>query len=685
MAFTARYSSRPGWRNLGMGMAGLLALLLLVWWQPSSAWPSSPVYFLQGLFTTLFLGGIGVYLYRLSQQIEFFSPEELIGFGMVFGTGSLSLALLPALFSYLEVPLPGGVQLFLGALQLTATAIFFLGGTLLLSRLAKWKNQPFTQQLWRLFLIGLGVNALFNFEGFSWSLPLRVAFLMLAALPALALIIKFHWITYLTSKGRKTVLLLLPLLLLVSAGLIWQQYSFTLADAFHIHFLDNHILLLTSGFVFTFSLLSLLALLFYLPMAQPFERQHQALQAFGKMSRAGQQVGSELPVLSMLLEESLCHSQASAGWISRVDRTSPDDTCLKREHIVEADIKRIEYTLFCHPNHYGMDKAHQFVYIKDLRVDPYMKYHLLDYQSLLCFSVRVEGDKLYRLYLLHSQANGFDQQETTLVGSYVTQAVTALSNLHLLQETIEHERFKEDLAIGKQVQQRLLPEVFPLNDRLSIAATSVAAEEVGGDYYDYFAIGPSQLAFIMADVSGKGTTAAFHVAEMKGIFQSLVLSDTEPAAFLKKANIAVGRCFDKGMFITLVYGVLDTHNGRFQYTRAGHCPVLIYRGKARVIELLDDDGLGLGILRDERYDDLVKQQSIAIAKGDAIVFYTDGITEARHPDSKQEYGYDRLRDCLLINMDLPPEKITAKVIQDIQLFTEQPINRDDMSVMVIKC
>lgn len=685
MAFSARYNGWLGWNHLGIGLAGLLSLLALIYWQPSTAWPSTPIHVMQGLFTTLFLVGIGVYLYRIFKQIEFFSPEELIGFGLVFGTGTLLLGLLPALLSALQVPTAVSLQVALGAIQLSAATLFFMGGTFLLVRLATWKNKGYNAKLWRLFLIGLGVNLLFNFEGFTWSPIIRWVILAAAAIPALALIVQFHWITYLTVKGRKTIFIMLPLLALVSGALTYQLLQFPLADTFHIHFLQNHILLLTSGFVSVFSLLSLMALLFYIPLSGTFEMQYQALQVFGKMSKAAQTRGSEVPILSLLLEQSIQHSQAKAGWISLVDRSSPDDTCLKREHLAEADIKRIEYTLFCHPNHYGIDKAQQFIYIKDLQADPYMKYHLLDFRSLVCFNVRIEGNKLYRLYLLHPMAKGFDQKETSLISSYVTQATTALSNLFLLHETIEHERFKEDLAIGKQVQQRLLPEVFPMSEQLDIAATSVAAEEVGGDYYDYFAISPDQLAVIMADVSGKGTTAAFHVAEMKGIFQSLILSETEPASFLKKANIAVGRCFDKGMFITLIYGVLDTVNQTFAYTRAGHCPVLIYRGKSRTVELLDDDGLGLGILRDDSYDALVKQQQVPVEPGDAVIFYTDGITEARHPENKQEYGYDRLRDCLLINMDLPADKITAKVVQDIQQFTGQPMNRDDMSVMVIKC
>lgn len=683
MAFSAKYNWRQGIGMLALGLAGMGGLLLYVGGVATPTLPAPSQGWWEGLFTTLFLTGLGIYLHRLSQQIEFFSPEELIGFGLVFGTAALGISLLPTALGSLV--LPATVSLALGALQLTLTASFFMGGTLLLSRLARWKKRTWPQRLWQAFTIGLAINLIFNFEALSWNPVVRYGIIGLTALPAVGLWLQLDWITHLQAKGKKVALVLLSFLTLVTAGLLVQQYFFPLSDAFHLHLLHNGVLLLTGGFVFGFSLLSSLALLFYLPLSRSFENQQQALQSFGKMSQAVQAEANEQPILELLLNESLLGSEASAGWISLVDKSSPDDTCLNRKHISTADIKRIEYSLFCHPKHYGLEEAHSFVYLKDMQADTYMKYHLLNYRALLCFPLRVHGDKLYRMYVLHPMAHGFDQQETALLQSYIQQAQTALSNLFLLNDTIVHERYKEDLEIGKQVQQRLLPTHFPLDSTLDIAATSVAAEEVGGDYYDHFRIDDYKLALIMADVSGKGTTAAFHVAEMKGIFQSLVLTETGPAAFLKKANTAVGRCFDKGMFITLVYGVLDVKSNTFHYTRAGHCPVLVYKAKKRVIEHLVDDGLGLGILRDEGYDELVKEQQVTVEKGDTLIFYTDGITEARHPETKQEYGYERLRDCLLLHMDLPANKITTKIIQDIQQFTGQTLNRDDMSVMIVKC
>lgn len=685
MALRTQHIQRNVFRGFGSGIVGLFGLFGLLMLQASPTMPGFSETVIQGLLTTLFLGGIGVFLHRFYKHIDFFAPEELMGVTLLLGTLALALTLVPPLLAHSALVAPEWLVGLMGALQLTGIVLFFGSSTFLFARLSVWKGDQRATLFWHLLLLGLGVNMLFNFDILGWSVYVKTGFLLIAVVPALALLVQLQWISYLTPKGRRYSFLLLPLLATISGTLLFMLYRFPLAEAFQLSLRDNHVLLLSGGFTFGFSIIASLALFFYVPLSQSFAQQHQALETFGKMSRAAQKRGSEQPILSLLLSESLRHTKAKAGWLSLVNRGGPDDERLVQEGANEGDIKRIEYTLFCHPDHYGTAEAEQFIYIKDLQADAYMQYHLLDYRSLLCFNIRVEGDQLYRLYLLQAEANGFDQQETTLIASYVTQAVTALSNVYLLQETIAQERVKEDLAIGKQVQQRLLPESFPFAGYIDMAATSVAAEEVGGDYYDYHTIDDNRVAIIMADVSGKGTTAAFHVAEMKGIFQSLVLSETDPAHFVKKANLAVGRCFDKGMFITLVYGVLDTAQDTFTYTRAGHCPVVVYRGQNRSVTLLEDDGLGLGILRDAAYDELVEAQEIAIAKGDALVFYTDGVTEARHPTTKEEYGYDRLRDCLLINMDLPAEKITAKIVQDIQQFTAQPVNRDDMSVMVVKC
>ena len=127
-------------------------------------------------------------------------------------------------------------------------------------------------------------------------------------------------------------------------------------------------------------------------------------------------------------------------------------------------------------------------------------------------------------------------------------------------------------------------------------AFSMAADEVGGDYYDILEYEKNKFGFIIGDVSGKGTSAAFQMAQMKGIFHSLVREGLSPKAFMKKTNLALSKCLDKTSFITATYFDIDTTENTLSFSRAGHCPGLIYCAKNSTVSYLESDGMGWLIL-----------------------------------------------------------------------------------------
>lgn len=669
---------------------GLLSLLGWVWLAEVPAPVLSGTeaqQLLEGLLTSFFLTGMGWYLYQQVREMAFYQPLTPLVISTI--TGSLSLA---ALLLPLALAEAGWANLLpvanhgLAALQLTFIALFLLSSTFLLLRLVAWQHRPLVHR-WAVFFLGaLLANNLLHFDAIHQSSVLWAALLLMGAVPVCLLTTRMQWLTAVPKEKRWVVLGFLGLLLLQSGALVYFLYTTSLLEVLGTSLLQNGILLLTAGFVGIFAVVNSLGLLVYLPLAPAVDAQRESFTAFRHIHEKATHSTSIAPVLEVLLHESIRHIHAASGWLAAFGPDVPEGQVVVAEDTEDNDARRIMYTLQHHPRHYGLESAPEFIYIKDLRADPFLKDHLLSQRSLLCCNLRLpEGAGLYRLFLLHPHVAGFDRHDTQLISAFVQQATQAISHLMLLEEATLAQQYRKDIAIGRQVQQRLLPTAFSSTLPITITATSRAAEEVGGDYYDYQEFGNQQMALLMADVSGKGTTAAFHVAEMKGIFQSLMLGEPTPAEFLKKANEVVGRCFDKGMFITLVYGVLDWPNKTFRYIRAGHCPLIHYRASDHQVLFLEDDGLGLGIIRDESYDALVQEHSIAIAPGDALVFYTDGITEARHPETKKEFGYERLRDALMLYMDLPADKVVTKIIQEVHQFTAQPGNRDDMSIMIVKC
>ncbi|MBO6781381.1 MAG: SpoIIE family protein phosphatase [Rhodothermales bacterium] len=287
------------------------------------------------------------------------------------------------------------------------------------------------------------------------------------------------------------------------------------------------------------------------------------------------------------------------------------------------------------------------------------------------------------LFACKEVVRGFERDEVDTIAILAAQASLAIENANLFEQQVEKERLKRELAIAREVQQRLLPQTVPSIAGLSVAASSVPAQEVGGDYYDFVHLSEDRLGIIIADVSGKGTSAAFYMAEMQGIFQSVSRLAPTPADFLEHANTALSQSLDRNVFVSVIYGLVDTRKQEFVLARAGHCPAAAVGidGKAR---FLRSQGIGLGLDRGSLFRQALTETRIALQPGDVYVLYTDGVVESRAPDGS-EYGYDRLLEVLSDVRQESAEGIHTALITDLNTFiTENGEYGDDMTLMVLK-
>jgi serine phosphatase RsbU (regulator of sigma subunit) len=225
--------------------------------------------------------------------------------------------------------------------------------------------------------------------------------------------------------------------------------------------------------------------------------------------------------------------------------------------------------------------------------------------------------------------------------------------------------------------------VLEKSDEFEIAAFSESADEVGGDYYDTLRINDHLISLIIADVSGKGTTAAFHMSQMKGIFHSLAQEDVEPDQFMNRANQALIYCLERGSFISATYFIINTQTKKIRYARAGHCPVLYYCSSKNSFEYFKDKGIALGMVRNKSYSKFIQAYEFSYQAGDMMVLYTDGITEAK--DSKgEEFGYDRLVAVVEEAKSLSPKEIQDHLINRLYEFSGTDNINDDYTTMIVK-
>jgi sigma-B regulation protein RsbU (phosphoserine phosphatase) len=261
----------------------------------------------------------------------------------------------------------------------------------------------------------------------------------------------------------------------------------------------------------------------------------------------------------------------------------------------------------------------------------------------------------------------------------------------LLREAAEKKRLEEELRIAREIQMSLLPQGPLAMPGLSVSALCVPAREVGGDYYDFLPLDEHRLGVLIADVSGKGTSAALYMAELKGLMLSLSRIHTSPRELMMTANRIIASNLDARSFITMTYAVLDLSARTMTYARAGHTPLMRVPcgngagGRRRETEVLVPDGLVLGLKLDDgqMFDRLLVEQTIPLAAGDLYVLFTDGVSEAMNADDDC-FGEARLARLLEEHADLPAEELRERILRDVEAFAGGAPQHDDMTMILLK-
>jgi hypothetical protein len=252
-----------------------------------------------------------------------------------------------------------------------------------------------------------------------------------------------------------------------------------------------------------------------------------------------------------------------------------------------------------------------------------------------------------------------------------------------IKRITERVRMSRELEIARQVQMRLLPKQSPVVPGFEISGACIPAKEVGGDYFDFIELGGSRLGIVIGDVSGKGVPAAIYMTLTKGIVQSHADNFISPVDVLTRVNDLLYKTIDRDSFVSLFYAVLDFEKKMIIYSRAGHNPVLYYNRRKNVCKLLEPEGIALGLEKGELFRKVICENEIKIGKGDLLVFYTDGFTEARDKH-KNEYGEKRLIDVIQKYHDKSVQKIYEAVIADLKQFVKDTPQHDDMTAIFIK-
>ena len=296
-------------------------------------------------------------------------------------------------------------------------------------------------------------------------------------------------------------------------------------------------------------------------------------------------------------------------------------------------------------------------------------------RSILCAPLTVRGECLGALELINKLTGDglFEERDKHLTSALASAAALAIHNARMADRLVEQQRLEKELELAREIQESLLPAAADKN--FPVQAVNLPAQAVSGDFYDYFQLPDGRIYFNLADVSGKGMNAALLMAKASSLLHHLAKTETDPGQLLAMVNEAICETTTHGMFVSIVSGFLNPHNGTATFANAGHLPPLFQDSDNR-FQTYDAEVPPLGVIPDGEFP----TQTISLAGG-CLYLYTDGVTECRDLFGS-ELGVDGFKQLIRDHFDKSLPQRLINLINDI-MRDQTP--HDDTTLMLIGC
>lgn len=261
-----------------------------------------------------------------------------------------------------------------------------------------------------------------------------------------------------------------------------------------------------------------------------------------------------------------------------------------------------------------------------------------------------------------------------------------MRNLRITQgQLTDQTRLRRELQLAQEIQNALLPKSVPKLEGFELDAAYRAALEVGGDYYDFFEVDENAIGIVVADVSGKGIGSSMVMTMIRTSMRLEARGNKRASDVVNKVNRVAMGDIKKGMYVTMFYVILDSKKRMVSYASAGHNPMLLYRGDAKSVSFLNPGGIAVGIDlgHPDEFKKLITSEKLRLKKGDMLLIYTDGITEAMN-EKRAQFGEQRLIDLIYKYNHLPASEFKQKLNDEIATFTKGYPQSDDITFVVVK-
>ncbi len=304
-------------------------------------------------------------------------------------------------------------------------------------------------------------------------------------------------------------------------------------------------------------------------------------------------------------------------------------------------------------------------------------------QKCLAVAISVSGRRLGVLAVADKESRDggvldFTATDARVLSLFANQAAAAIETARLHREAIEKERIERELELAAAIQREILPRSVPEVSGVELAAANLPTRQVGGDYYDLFPLSRGRLAFLVADVSGKGVPAALLVSTVHAAVHLQIDEAKTVEDLVTRIDRHLRRYAATRKFLTLFFGLLEPDSGLLRYVSAGHNPALLTRPSGEVV-LLASTGVPVGILPNSGW----REEMLQLASGDLLCVYTDGLTEAVN-ESEEEFGLERLSVAVAKGRDLPVRNLCDNLMAEVADFASGMPQHDDQTLLLLR-
>jgi sigma-B regulation protein RsbU (phosphoserine phosphatase) len=328
------------------------------------------------------------------------------------------------------------------------------------------------------------------------------------------------------------------------------------------------------------------------------------------------------------------------------------------------------------------------VTIYDIQADPFFEgekescQKAFDQMEATLIVPLIYEDRLTGLISLGDKKSGkfYRREDVNLLKILANQGAVAIENAMMVEDVIEKERMEEELSIARDLQTSMLPSTCPEIEGFQIAATSIPAMEVGGDFFDFIDMGKDRAGLVIADVTGKSVSGALVMSASRSVFRMLSEEELTVGEIMVRANRRTKRDIKSGMFVALLYAVIDARDKVLSLSSAGQTqPVYLSAetGEANLVET-EGDTFPLGILEDADY----QETRLQLKSEDKVVFYTDGIVEAMN-EEEELFGFDRLLEAVQEARSMGADSLLKEIMNRVSEFAGGAAQHDDLTVIVL--